>query len=63
MSAPVLVFDASSDGHRGGYVHKFAQLLGGVSLIGSPLRHLLQLLTARRLLLTTFETMPRVFFW
>lgn len=59
MTSPVLVFDATSNGHRENYVHEFARLLGGVPLIGCPLQYLASLLTARRLLLPTFETMPR----
>lgn len=63
MQAPVLVFDASSSGHRENYVREFARLLGGTPLIGSPLSHFGRLMTTRRLLLPTFETMPRVYFF
>lgn len=59
MTAPVLVFDANPVGHRENYVRGFARLLGGTPLIGHPLGHLWRLLTARRLMLPTFETMPR----
>jgi hypothetical protein len=62
MNTPVLVFDATSSGHRGNYVREFARLLGGLPLIGSPLWYLGRLLAVRRLLLPTFETMPRAYF-
>lgn len=63
MQAPVLVFDASSSGHRENYVRVFARLLGGMPLIGPPLNYLGLLVTVRRLLLPTFETMPRFYFF
>lgn len=63
IKAPVLVFDASSSGHRENYVRVFARLLGGVPLIGPPFNYLGRLVTARRLLLPTFETMPRFYFF
>ena len=62
MTSHVLVFDASSSGHRENYVRGFARLLDGTPLIGSPFRHFLRLLVVRQLLLPTFETMPRLYF-
>lgn len=59
--ADVLVYDVSADGHRANYVRIFADVASGSGAIGRLRDNIGALLTARHLVLPTFESAPKRF--